>query len=80
MLFIKYMAALFYDAIIIFTLYLAFTTICLIFRHGAPIPPGTHWYQWALVGIVLGYYVLSYFWRGQTVGMRAWRLKAQRPI
>ena len=73
---IRFISALIYDLIIACTLLFAFTAICLIANKNQAIAPGTPWYQISLVVIVLLYYVLSLRYGGQTIGMRAFRLKA----
>ncbi|KTC76826.1 RDD family protein [Legionella brunensis] len=76
----KYLAAQIYDSFIIIALFFAFTTLCLIANHGFAIPPATRWYQLSLLGLFIGYYLLSVVYGGQTIGMRAWRLQLQTDL
>ncbi len=75
MFFIKYLAALAYDAMILVVLFFTITALVLVFHHGRAIPPSTLWYQCLLIGTALVYYQTSIRWGGQTLGMRAWRIK-----
>jgi uncharacterized RDD family membrane protein YckC len=47
-------------------------------RRGEAVPPGSWWFLASLVGIAMLYF--SGFWShgGQTVGMRAWRIRVVR--
>lgn len=74
----KYLSCLFslcYDAFIVLALFFAFTALCLFIRDGQVIPPGSLWYQLSLLILCLSYFFLSIKYGGQTIGMRAWRLK-----
>ncbi|WP_133128321.1 RDD family protein [Legionella nagasakiensis] len=75
MYFIRYLGALIYDALVLLTLFMVFTALCLLGRHGKAIHPGTYWYQLSLLSIIYYYYFLSYRYGGQTIGLRAWKLK-----
>lgn len=75
MFFIRYLAALSYDAIIIVVLFFVLTAFFLLFNEGHAIPPATFWYQVSLVAIAVCYYYSSIRFGGQTLGMRAWRFK-----
>ncbi|ETO94165.1 RDD family protein [Legionella oakridgensis] len=75
MYFFRYLGALIYDTFVLFTLFVVFTATCLLFRHGNIIEPGTCWYQLSLASIVYYYYFLSYRYGGQTIGLRAWKMK-----
>ena len=70
-----YFGALFYDVLVISSLSIGLTSVCLMFRKGAIIAPGTLWFQCLLIAAIYFYYALSCLYGGQTVGMRAWRLK-----
>lgn len=74
-LLLRYLSAFIYDCMILLALFMAFTAICLSLRHGIAIPPATRLYQLALAFIVMAYYFFSYRFGGQTIGMRAWRIK-----
>lgn len=75
MFYIRYIGAFIYDGIILLALFFLFTTLCLCYRHGVAVPPSSAWYQLSLIFIFFIYYFLSHRHGGQTIGMRAWRLK-----
>lgn len=75
MFFIRYLAALSYDAMIMIVLFFVLTAFFLLCNGGHAIPPATLWYQISLLGIALSYYYSSIRFGGQTLGMRAWRFK-----
>ena len=75
MFYLRYLAAFVYDAVIILALCFLFTAICIVFADGQTIPPATRWYQAALCALTYFYYFLSYRFGGQTIGMRAWRIR-----
>ena len=74
------LAALVYDAFLLIALLMIFTGGALVFTHGAAVEPATagNWvyvYRAGLVLVVAGYYALNWLRSGQTLGMRAWRLR-----
>lgn len=71
-------AAICYDLFLLAAVLFAFTWIMLLARGGAAIAPETAWYQAALVAISVLFY--GWFWthRGQTLGMRAWKIRVVR--
>lgn len=72
------LAALGYD-LLLFGAVLWFLTFVLVAaRGGRAIPAGTPWYTASLV--LAAYLFFGWFWThgGQTLGMRAWRLKVVR--
>jgi uncharacterized RDD family membrane protein YckC len=75
------LAALVYDALLLAALLMMFTAGALLFTHGAAIVPATagawvYVYRAGLVFVIAGYYVLNWLRSGQTLGMRAWHLRA----
>lgn len=76
---IRFFSAVIYDLAIACTLLFAFTALCMLANKNQAIAPGTLWYQISLVVIVLLYYVLSLRYGGQTIGMRAFHLKINKP-
>jgi uncharacterized RDD family membrane protein YckC len=75
------LAALIYDAVLLAALLMVYTAGALFFTHGAAVLPATagpwaYLYRAGLVAIVAGYYLLNWMKSGQTLGMRAWRLRA----
>ncbi len=74
------LAALVYDAFLLTALLMIFTAAALFFTHGAAVVPATagRWayvYRAGLVLVIAGYYALNWLRSGQTLGMRAWRLR-----
>jgi uncharacterized RDD family membrane protein YckC len=74
-------AALLYDALLLAALMLIFTTaLVMLFVRAAIMPESAgawaYLYRAALLAIVIGYYLLNWTRSGQTLGMRAWRLRA----
>lgn len=72
------LAAICYDALVLLAVLFAVTWVVLFLRRGAPVAPGTVWYQLLLAAVSLLFY--GWFWthRGQTLGMRAWRVRVVR--
>ncbi len=74
-------AALLYDALLLAALMVIFTTgLVMLFARAAILPetagPWTYLYRTALLAIIVGYYLLNWTRSGQTLGMRAWHLRA----
>jgi uncharacterized RDD family membrane protein YckC len=79
--FARRLAALLYDAVLLAALFMIFTGGALFFTHGAAVVPATagawvYLYRLGLIGIIAGYYLLNWLRSGQTLGMRAWHLRA----
>jgi uncharacterized RDD family membrane protein YckC len=75
------LAALLYDAVLLAALLMIFTGGALFFTHGAAVLPATagawvYLYRLGLIGVIAGYYLLNWLRSGQTLGMRAWHLRA----
>ena len=74
-------AALMYDALLLTALLVIFTTATVMLGTRSAIVPETagvwaYIYRAALLAIIVGYYVINWTRSGQTLGMRAWRLRA----
>ena len=74
-------AALVYDALLLAGLLMIFTGGALFFTHGAAVVRETagawvYLYRAGLIGVIAGYYLLNWTRSGQTLGMRAWHLRA----
>ena len=79
--FARRLAALLYDAVLLAALLMTFTGGALFFTHGAAVTSATagawvYLYRLGLVGIIAAYYLLNWLRSGQTLGMRAWRIRA----
>jgi uncharacterized RDD family membrane protein YckC len=73
-------AALVYDALLVAALLMIFTFGALLFTHGAAVVPANagawaYVYRAGLVLVIAGYYLINWLRSGQTLGMRAWRLR-----
>jgi uncharacterized RDD family membrane protein YckC len=71
----KHYAAFLYDLFPILGILLLTGFITLLFRNGEEVPPGTLWFNTLIAFEVLFYYIYSWKVGGQTLGMRAWKLK-----
>jgi len=72
---LRRLAALAYDALLLFALLFVFTLAAIVLRGGREIGPGTLWFEASLVAVALLF--CAGFWTrgGQTLGMRAWRIR-----
>lgn len=68
-----------YDALLLAALWMATTLVIVVARGGTAIPPGNLPYQALLLAITGAFFVGFWVRGGQTLGMRAWRLRVQRP-
>jgi uncharacterized RDD family membrane protein YckC len=74
------LAALVYDSFLLAALLVVFTGVALFFTRGAAVIPANagawvYLYRAGLVLVIVGYYALNWRRSGQTLGMRAWRLR-----
>lgn len=67
-----------YDALLLVALWMLATLVIVALRGGEPVPPGNPGYQAALALTTLAFFVIFWMRGGQTLGMRAWRLKVER--
>ena len=72
------LAALFYDSLLVFGLWVGGTFALLPFTGGKAVAADQNWYFVYLFGLVAIFYL--WFWRktGATLGMQAWRLQLRR--
>lgn len=73
--FLRRFAAIVYDSLVLFAILCVATLIVLLFRGGQAIPPNEPLYLLYLIAVSFLYF--GWFWThgGQTLGMRAWRLR-----
>jgi len=74
------LAALIYDALLLAALLMVYTGAALFFTHGAAVVPASagawaYVYRAGLILVIAAYYVINWLRSGQTLGMRAWRLR-----
>lgn len=72
------LAAFSYDLLLLAALVVCFTLAVLALRRGSPVPPGTWWFPAALLAIAAAFFCGFWVHGGQTVGMRAWRIRVVR--
>jgi uncharacterized RDD family membrane protein YckC len=75
------LAALLYDSVLLAALLVVFTSGAVFLNHRRAIEPATagawvYLYRAGLVGVIASYYLLNWTRSGQTLGMRAWHLRA----
>ena len=74
---LRRLGALFYDTLVLLALWMLGTALTLLFTGGQAVPPGNPVYQTFL--LILSFAYFGGFWHrgGQTVGMKAWRLRVR---
>ncbi|HEY2679676.1 MAG TPA: RDD family protein [Steroidobacteraceae bacterium] len=74
------LAALVYDAVLLAAILIIYTFAALLLAHGAALVPDAvgawaYLYRAGLIGLLVGYYLVNWLRSGQTLGMRAWRIR-----
>ena len=74
-------AALLYDGLLVAALLVIFTSAAVFLNHRVAVEPKTagawfYLYRAGLIALIVGYYLLNWLRSGQTLGMRAWHLRA----
>lgn len=74
-------AALLYDSVLLAALLVIFTSGAVFLNHRVAVEPKTagpwfYLYRAGLACVIAGYYLLNWTRSGQTLGMRAWHLRA----
>jgi uncharacterized RDD family membrane protein YckC len=74
-------AALLYDSVLLAALLVALTSGAVFLNHRTAVEPSsagawTYVYRAALLATIAGYYLVNWTRSGQTLGMRAWHLRA----
>lgn len=72
------LAAACYDGLLVVAVWMLVTLAIVALRGGEPVPPGQLGYQLLLLGATALYFIVSWLRGGQTLGMRAWRLRVER--
>ena len=74
-MFMRRVAAFFYDSLLLLALYFIITAASIAFNDGQAIQ---HW-SYKLFLIFISFVFFDWFWRhgGQTLGMRAWRIRLE---
>jgi uncharacterized RDD family membrane protein YckC len=74
----KRFAAFCYDLLLLGAVIFCFTLSVLLLRGGREIAPGTWWFDVALVALAAAFFCGFWTHGGQTLGMRAWRIRVVR--
>lgn len=79
--FFRRAAALLYDGVLIAALLMIYTSGAVFLNHRVAVEPATaggwaYVYRAGIVALIAGYYVVNWTRSGQTLGMRAWHLRA----
>lgn len=70
-------AAIFYDSILLTGILFVATAILLTLNHGEAFSPGNLYYSSALVVITATFFIWFWTHGGQTLGMRAWKIRLE---
>ena len=75
------LAALLYDSVLLTALLIAYTSAAMLANHRLALEFATagawvYAYRAGLIALIGGYYLLNWTRSGQTLGMRAWHLRA----
>ncbi|WP_395374355.1 RDD family protein [Marinicella sp. W31] len=73
----RQLAAFIYDIFPVLGILLVTSLIIILVRKGAEIEPNTLWFQLLLLTEIFMYYIYSWKNGGQTLGMRAWKIKIE---
>ncbi len=71
------LAANLYDGLLLVAIWICGGLVVVLLR-GEAVPPLTWWFELYLLALAFGYLGWSWIRGGQTVGMRAWRIRVQR--
>jgi uncharacterized RDD family membrane protein YckC len=71
-------AACVYDLLLLAAVWMLTTLILVVLQGGQAIRPGALGYQLLLLGVAAAFYVSCWMRGGQTLGMRAWRIRLER--
>lgn len=71
----KHFAAFVYDIFPLLGVFIATSLIVMLLRGGEIVEPGNIWFSLLLLFELVFYYVYSWKKGGQTLGMRAWKIK-----
>ena len=71
----KHIAAFIYDLFPVIAIILLSSLLVLILRNGEMVPRHTLWFDILIIIEIALYYIYSWKIGGQTLGMRAWKLK-----
>lgn len=72
---IRRLAAMLYDSLLLAGVLFAFTLLLVLLRAGEAIEPGAAWFRLALLALIVAFHGGFWVYGGQTLGMKAWRLR-----
>jgi uncharacterized RDD family membrane protein YckC len=75
---LRRIAAIFYDSILLTGILFVATAALLTLNHGEAFKPGNPFYTSALVVITAAFFIWFWTHGGQTLGMRAWKIRLER--
>jgi len=67
-----------YDLVLVMALWVLVTLLLIIARGGEPVPTANLLYRLLLLASATAFFAGFWYWGGQTLGMRAWRLQLRR--
>ena len=71
----KHFAAFIYDILPLLGIFLLTSFVVVLIRNGVEVEPHTWWFDLLIFAELAFYYIYSWKKGGQTLGMRAWRIK-----
>jgi len=74
---LRRLAAGVYDTLLVLALFVIPTLLAMAFRGGEPIPPSNVLFQLLLLATAAAFFVWFWTHGGQTLGMRAWRIRVE---
>jgi uncharacterized RDD family membrane protein YckC len=72
---LRRLAALVYDSLLLAGIVFVFTLLVVLARGARVVAPQTWWFEACLLAIAMLFYVGFWSHGGQTLGMRAWRIR-----
>jgi uncharacterized RDD family membrane protein YckC len=72
------LAAGFYDLLLLAAVWMLVTLIVIVLRGGEAVSPGALPYQLLLFAVAAAFHISSWLRGGQTLGMRAWRIRLEK--
>lgn len=75
---IRRLAAAVYDGLLLVGIWMVITLIIVVLHGGEAVPAGNLAFQLLLLALAALLFMSSWLRGGQTLGMRAWRLKVER--
>ncbi len=72
---LKRIASMFYDLLIVCSILMLYTSLLVLLNSGLPIDSGCLAYSASLLMVTFMYFFMSWQRLGQTLGMRAWKIK-----